>query len=251
MNQSDIIAYCNQLLDIVNHRDYCPNGLQVEGDNRRVQKIAIGVSISLELIEKAIHCNADLIITHHGMIWDKDPRTINGPFRKKIKLLLDNGIATASYHLPLDYHSQLGNNVQLAEILELTDIQLLPEHLDYAEAVIGTTSQVTIEDFQDLLRRKLDRPPVVLPFGKKKISKVVIITGGAQNYFMTAVENGADCFVTGEISEKNYGMSQEYGVHFVSAGHYATERYGILALGKHLRKEFQIDCEFIEIANPI
>ncbi len=251
MTQSEIISYCNQLLDIAVHRDFCPNGMQVEGDGREVKKIAIGVSITLEFIEKAINANADLIITHHGFIWDKDPRVITGPFRNKIKLLLENGLAAASYHLPLDYHPELGNNVQLAKVLELSEIKTIPENADYAEAIIGKTDKSTIDDFSSFLSRKLGRSPVVLPFGKKQISKVVIITGGAQNYFMTAIESEADCFVTGEASEKNYAMSQEFGVHFIGAGHYATEKYGILALGEHLADKFSIDFEYIEINNPI
>ncbi|MBU2514156.1 Nif3-like dinuclear metal center hexameric protein [bacterium] len=251
MKQAEIINYCNQLLDIAVHKDFCPNGLQVEGDQREVKRIAIGVSITLELIEKAIKDSADMIITHHGMIWDKDPRIISGPFRKKIKLLLDNGLAAAAYHLPLDYHLELGNNVQLARVLQLSDIKTIPENADFAEAIIGKTVESSIEDFSDFVSEQLIRPPIVLPFGKKRISKVVIITGGAQNYFMTAVENGADCFITGEASEKNYAMSQEYGVHFISAGHYATEKYGILALGEHLSEKFGIDSNFIEIDNPI
>ncbi len=251
MNQNKIIEYCNNLLNISTIKDFCPNGLQVEGDNREVKKIALGVSISYKFILKAIDLSADLIITHHGMIWDKDSRRITGPYRKKISKLFNYGIASAGYHLPLDFHPKLGNNIQLAEHLELADIKLLFNSDNLAEAVIGYSTRKTIDQFSQLIESKLDRKPLVLPFGRKEISKVVIMTGGAQNCFLTAVEAGADCFLTGEVSEKNHAMSQEYEINYISAGHYATEKYGILALGRHLQEKFGIDFEFVDIENPI
>jgi dinuclear metal center YbgI/SA1388 family protein len=251
MRQNDVVAYCNQLLNISSLKDFCPNGMQVEGDNREVKKIALGVSISLEFIEKAIELNADLILTHHGLIWDKDSRRIQGPIRKKLKALFESGIAAGTYHLPLDFHPELGNNVQLAKVLELSDVEMLSTVPDRAEAVLGTIPCNTISEFSDLIEQKLQRKPLILPFGRKEVSRVVIITGGAQGYYLTAVENGADCFLTGEASEKNYGMAQEYEQHFISAGHYATEKWGILALGEHLKNGHDIPFEFIEIENPL
>ena len=251
MKQNELVSYCDQLLKISSIRDYCPNGMQVEGDNREVKKIALGVSISLEFINKAIDLGADMIFTHHGIIWDKDSRRIEGPFRKKVKALLDAGIAAAAYHLPLDFHPELGNNVQLAKLLELIDIELLSPVPEQAEAVMGTIPCKTITEFSELIEKKMRRKPLILPFGNDEVSKVVIITGGAQGYYLTAVENGADCFLTGEASEKNYGMAQEYEQHFISAGHYATEKWGILALGEHLEKKHGIPFEFIEIDNPL
>jgi dinuclear metal center YbgI/SA1388 family protein len=251
MEQHQVIAYCDELLKISTIKDYCPNGLQVEGDNRSVHTIALGVSISLEFIEKAIGIGADLILTHHGMIWDKNSRRITGPFRKKLAALFESGIAAAAYHLPLDFHPRLGNNIQLANCLELKEIEPITTVEDQVEAVMGKTDHKTITEFAALVERKLNRKPLVLPFGKDPISKVVVMTGGAQGYYLTAVDNGANCFLTGEVSEMNYTMSQEYELHFISAGHYATEKFGILALGSHLRNEFDIPCEFIEIDNPL
>lgn len=251
MKQSELIKYCDVLLNITAVKDYCPNGLQVEGDNRLVKKVALGVSVSLEFIEKAVAKGCDLILTHHGMIWDRDSRVIQGPFKKKIALLLESGIAAAAYHLPLDFHHTFGNNVQLANLLGLKEIESIPQDSDFAEAVIGDTKQKNISDFAAHIEKKLDRKPLVLSFGNQEIQKAVVITGGAQNYFMTAVDEGADCFITGEVSEKNYTLSQEYGVHFISAGHYATEKWGIKALGAHLHEKFKVKCEFIDIDNPI
>ena len=251
MNQSEIIKQCNELLKIENVKDYCPNGLQIEGDNRQVRKVAIGVSISLEFIEKAVKADADLIITHHGLIWDKDKHIIRGPLKQKIHLLLNQGIAAAAYHLPLDFHPELGNNMQLAIKIGLKDLRPFAQTPKYAEGVMGTTSLKTIDAFTQHVEKVLKRPPLTLPYGPENIKHVAIVTGGAQGYFLEAIEAGADCFLTGEISEQNFAMSREYGVHFVSAGHYATETFGIQALGRHLEEHSQLNVDYIDIPNPI
>ena len=251
MNQSEIIEYCDQLLDITKFKDYCPNGLQIEGDHRQVQKITIGVSISLEFIDKAIKSDSDLIITHHGLIWDKDERIIRGPMRQKIQRLLNHGIAAAAYHLPLDFHPELGNNAQLAMKLDLKNLIPFAETGSYAEGIIGETTISSIDAFSEHVAQVLNRKPTTLPYGPDKIKKVAIVTGGAQGYFLDAIEAGADCFITGEISERNFTMSREYGVHFISAGHYSTEIFGIQALGDHLTNQFDLRTEYIDIPNPI
>ncbi|MBU3916558.1 Nif3-like dinuclear metal center hexameric protein, partial [bacterium] len=194
---------------------------------------------------------SDLIITHHGLLWNKDDRRIQGPFREKIQLLLANGIAAAAYHLPLDFHSEIGNNVQLAKKLGLTDLEEFSQTGTYAEAIMGKTEETTIDTFSIVVEKALRRKPTVFPFGNDKIRKIAIITGAAQDFFTKAVDNGADCFLTGEVSEKNYSMSKEYHVHFISAGHYATEKFGIQKLGEKLETEFDVRCEFIDIPNPV
>lgn len=251
MNQQEIIRYCNDFLCIENFRDYCPNGLQVEGDNREVKKIATGVSLSEELIDHAIKQNADMIICHHGLIWNNDNRVVQGPYRRKLQKLLLKGIAASAYHLPLDFHPVLGNNIQLAQKLGLKNIIGFSETPKYAEGVIGELPPVTIEELGLIIEKTLGRKPTVLPFGASDISKVAIVTGGAQGQFEKAIQSGADCFITGEVSEKNYGMSQEYGVHFISAGHYATEKFGIQALGQHLTEQLNVMCQFTAFSNPI
>ena len=251
MNQKEVIDYINDFLSIEKFHDHGPDGLQVEGDNREVKKICLGVSVSEELIQKAIEIESDLILTHHGMIWDKDPRIVQGPLRRKLKLLLDNGIAAAAYHFPLDFHPVLGNNAQLAQKLELSDIRPFTVIANCGEGVIGNTSLGHINELSDFIEKVLGRRPMVLPFGPLSISKVAILTGGAQSHFLKAIEAGADCYITGEVSEPNYTMSKEYRVHFVSAGHYATERFGIKALGLHVSGQLGIRCDYLEIDNPV
>jgi dinuclear metal center YbgI/SA1388 family protein len=251
MNQKEIIEYVNDLLVIENIKDFGPNGLQVEGDNREVTKICFAVSITEEVIEKSLAVNADLIITHHGMFWDKDPRIIQGPMKRKLKLLLTSGVATAAYHLPLDFHAGLGNNYQLAKKLQLLNLENFAETPKYAEGVMGETDSISIEELSKKVEKLLGRTPIVLPFGQDKIKKVAVVTGGAQSYFIKAIEAGADCYITGEISEWVYTMSQEYGVHYISAGHYATEKFGLQALAKHMSSQLSIQYDFIKTENPI
>ncbi len=251
MNQIEIITFCNELLAIDDFKDYCPNGLQVEGDNRQVKHVATGVSISLELIEKAIQADADLIITHHGLIWDNAERIIRGPMKQKLRLLLDSGIAAAAYHLPLDFHPEIGNNVQLAARIGLLDLQPFAHIGKVAQGIMGTTTLKSIDALATKVSTLLEREPQILPYGPDVIEKVAIVTGGAQSYFQDAIEAGADCFITGEISEQNFTMSREYGVHFISAGHYSTETFGIQALGERLESSCQLESHFIPILNPI
>jgi len=251
MKQQALINQCNEWLRIGDFNDYCPNGLQVAGDDREVRKIALGVSISEELIALAIKQQADLILTHHGLFWNKDSRVIQGPMQRKLKLLLGSGIASAAYHLPLDFHATLGNNLRLAEELGLQQIQGILNTPKYAEGMMGTTDLENIEALGERIETVLHRKPLLIPYGPKLIKKVAIVTGGAQGYFLQAIEAGADCFITGEASEQNYSMSKEYGVHFISAGHYQTERFGIQALGAKITQEFGIACEFMDFPNPI
>ncbi|MBT4290221.1 MAG: Nif3-like dinuclear metal center hexameric protein [Deltaproteobacteria bacterium] len=251
MNQKEIVEYVNDLLVIENIKDFGPNGLQVEGDNREVKQICFAVSMTEEVIQKSIEKKADLIITHHGLFWDKDPRVVKGPMKRKLKLLLESGIASAAYHLPLDFHSGLGNNYQLAKKLKLKNLENFAETPKYAEGILGELDAISIEKLSQKVEELLDRKPVVLPFGPEKINKIAIITGGAQSYFIKAIEAGADCYITGEISEWVYTLSQEYGVHYISAGHYATEKFGLQALAKHMSSQLSIQHDFINIENPI
>lgn len=251
MKQSQVINYCNERLNIADFKDYCANGLQLEGDEREVKKIALGVTITVELIEKAIEIDADLILVHHGLFWDRDPHVIKGPLRKRLKLLFDAGLAVAGYHLPLDFHETLGNNIQLANLLGLKETEGILNTPRYSEGMMGNTKFSDIESFSNHLEQILGRKPLVLPYGPKKLQKVAIVSGGAQGYFPRAIEEGADCFITGEASEQNFSMSKEHGVHFISAGHYHTEQFGIQALGNDITQQLGIPCEFLRFPNPI
>ncbi|OGG94750.1 MAG: Nif3-like dinuclear metal center hexameric protein [Candidatus Lambdaproteobacteria bacterium RIFOXYD12_FULL_49_8] len=251
MKQIEVIEALDQKLEIERFADYGPNGLQVEGDGREVKQVALGVSLSLELIEVAAQNRADLIITHHGILWDgQDPR-IQGPFAKKLKLLLANGMAAASYHLPLDFHPELGNNIGLARLLGLEEIEFILPKADYHIGVMGRPRQGGIEKLSSQIEKALGRTPQVLAFGPQVIKRLAIVSGGAQKSFIKVVQAGADAFLTGEASEQNYAEAQELGAHYIAAGHYATERLGILALENWLEEELGLDCLMIESENPL
>ena len=252
MNQYELIHFCDTLLQSRSFKDYCPNGLQVEG-SRKIKKIILGVSICEELIDLAIQQKGDMILTHHGLFWDKQENRILGAMKKKLTKLINAGIACAAYHLPLDFHDTIGNNFQLAKKLGLKKIISLPPEGkgDQKVGILGEVRKQTIEAFTKVVATELSREPFVLPYGPKIIQKVAITTGGGQGYFPDMVHFGADCFITGEVSEYNYSQSRELQSHFIAAGHYATEKYGVLALGRELEKKFGVQTLFIDIENPI
>ena len=252
MNQTQLVERINQKLAIDTVPDhYCPNGLQVEGDGRLVKKVALAVSIGLEVIEQANHWGAELLVTHHGLFWKHQSQTVTGPMAKKLKALLGTGLASASYHLPLDFHPELGNNIQLAKLLGLTEIRFLAPKGEINSMVMGRPAQSTIEALGAQSEALLGAKPLVLNFGPQKIERLVICSGGAQSGFVPAIALGAQAYLTGEASEYVFGEAKENGVHYLAAGHYKTERLGILALGDWLAQEFKLDCRFFEVENPI
>lgn len=246
---TQLTSHLNELLKPSRFDDYCPNGLQVEG-SIAVNKIVTGVTASQELIESAINREADALLVHHGYFWRGEPAVITGMKRKRIQLLLENNISLLAYHLPLDAHLELGNNVQLAKILgwhpEPVDkkhpIPLVRSAI-LENAIDGTSLSQHIES-------SLARKPLHIT-ADREIKKVAWCTGAAQSYFVDALELGADAFISGEISEATTHIAREHNVHYFSAGHHATERYGVKALGEHLAEKFDINIEFVDIDNPV
>lgn len=250
MQANQIINFINQYLEIQLYRDFCPNGLQVEG-KKNIQKIALGVSATEEFIQKAIEEKCDLLIVHHGLFWNKDSRVIKGHTKKRLKLLLDNDINLVAYHLPLDYHQEVGNNVQLAKRLGFENIMKYGSSKPFGLGISGTFKG-DVGKLKDKIELVLERTPYVLEHGNKEsFSKVGIITGGAQGYFLDSVNEGVDCFITGEMSEFNDSLSKEYNVPFIAAGHYHTEMFGVQALGKKITEKFNIPNIFLKTNNYI
>ena len=230
--------------------DYAPNGLQVEG-RKQIQKIVTGVTATLPLIEKAIELNADAILVHHGYFWKSETPCIRGMKGKRIKTLLVNDINLYGYHLPLDVHPELGNNAKLAQLLGISDLQPL-ENSSTSIPVWGTLKEpVTAEEFAQRIEQVLQRKPLICTEnGPHLIRKIGICTGGGQGYIDLAAAQGCDAFITGEVSEQTIHSAREQGIHFFAAGHHATERYGIKALGEWLAAEYGLDVEFKDIDNP-
>lgn len=245
INLKKLNLYVNNYLDINSFTDYCPNGLQVEG-RKKINKIVSGVSANLALIEKAIKEKADAIFVHHGIFWKNEPQTITAAKRAKIALLIENNINLFAYHIPLDAHSKIGNNAQLAKILAIKNPKAVKDSLIW----IGNINH-TVDDFSKIIDEKLQRKPLVVGNTNKIIKNIAWCSGAAQSFISQAISLEVDAYISGEISEQTPAIALENNLTFFSAGHHATERYGIMALCQHLSKEFDLIHKYIEIQNYV
>jgi len=250
MHRDTLISFLNDYLQVDQFNDDCPNGLQVEG-NATIKKIVTGVSASVRLFEEAIKQRADAIIVHHGIIWNFARPLYRGGYKERVRLLLENQINLLAYHLPLDAHQKIGNNARLASLLELQNMSTFGQYKGQLIGVKGETGGIEKQSFFTRIRDIVKRDPLVFDYGPEVINTVGIVSGGAQKDISQAVAAGLDLFLTGEVSEHNLWYAQEEGIHFVSAGHYATEKFGVLALGDLLENEFKISTAFIDIPNPV
>lgn len=248
MQLTELSDYIGRLLEVSRFRDYCPNGIQVEG-RPDILRIATGVTASQRLLEAATAWQADAIIVHHGYFWKNEEATVTGIKKRRIQHLLQHDVSLLAYHLPLDAHAELGNNAQLAKRLGLIASGRFGEQ-DIAWSGELQQSQ-TLHQFAALITQSLQRPPLVIGDGKRTLRKIAWCSGAAQSYFEQAVELGVDAFLTGEISEQNVHVAEETGVAFIAAGHHASERYGVQALGAHLTQQFKIEHRFFDMDNPV
>lgn len=248
---SELVTYCNNLLNCGAYQDYSPNGLQVEG-RKQVQLVVTGVTASQALIQAAAAAGADMLLVHHGYFWRGEAPTITGLKQRRIRALLEHEINLVAYHLPLDAHAKYGNNVQLAELLGWRIEGGLEPNNPYSIGLHGELEEaVSGEQLAGQLETGLGRKPLFIAGHDRPVRRIAWCTGGAQGYFEKAVALGVDAFITGEVSEQTYHIARECGVHFYAAGHHATERYGVKALGEHLAERFAIEHRFIDIDNPV
>ena len=240
--------YSGQLLEVGRFRDYCPNGLQVEG-RPEVRRLVTGVSASLDLLQRAVAADADAVLVHHGYFWkNEDPRVV-GVKRARLELLLRHGISLLAYHLPLDAHPEFGNNAQLAGRLGF-DID--GWFGDQNVGCHGVLPQVeSAAALADRVAAVLGRTPLMLGDPDREIRRIAWCSGAAQGYLEDAVRLGADAYLTGEVSEQTFHLARETGVVFLAAGHHATERYGVQALGEHLAARFGLEHSFVDQDNPV
>lgn len=246
--REDLRAYLDTFLDAARFRDYCPNGLQVEG-RERVQRIVCGVTASLALIEAAIARGADALLVHHGWFWKAEDGRVTGFRKRRMASVLAHDINLFAYHLPLDAHAEIGNNAQLASLMGWSvEGRFGEQDIGFVGAL---SAPATVADLGQDIQRRLGRTPLLVGDAAQRVSRIAWCSGGAQGYFEAALATGAEVFISGEISEQTTHLAQETGMAYIAAGHHATERFGVKALGVHLAEKFCIECEFVDIDNPV
>ena len=248
MKREELVSYLDRLLEPTKFKDYCPNGLQVEGRGE-VGRIVAGVTASQALLDAAVARGADAVLVHHGYFWKGDDGRVTGIRRQRLGTLINHDINLLAYHLPLDAHPEFGNNAQLA-----LGLDWLPE-ARFGEqdiAWLGTLAEpADLATVSGNVERLLGRVPLVIGEAGWPVRRIAWCSGGAQGYFEQAIALGVDAYVSGEISEQTVHLARESGVAYIAAGHHATERGGVQALAAHLSEKFGLDCEFVDIENPV
>lgn len=211
-----------------------------------------GVSACLELFERARQREADAVLVHHGLFWQGSPRTLIGLQRDRVAAIIRADLNLLAYHLPLDRHPEVGNNAVAARLLQLRDLEAFGDH-DGASLGFRGSFEAPIA-LSDLLERCTDvfgQRPLCFAEGPQRISSLGIISGGAEKSFHEAISLGLDAFLTGEATEWVMNVARESQTHYIAAGHYATERLGVQALGRHIAEEFGVEVWFEDIPNPV
>jgi dinuclear metal center YbgI/SA1388 family protein len=250
--RDEVIAFCDELLDVDSFDDYGPNGLQVPGVPE-VSRIATGVTANRETLERGVASGAQLVLTHHGLIRGDGPAPLSVPMASRLRTLLCADCSLAAYHLPLDAHPEIGNNALLRDALGLEpDERPFGEAKGSAVGLIGRASEpIEIGELRSRLAEAVGQEPLVFDAGPERISSVGIVTGAGGFALHEAGPMGLDALVTGEPSEPVMGEAREYGVHFLAGGHYATETSGIRRLGELVADRFSIEHEFVDVPNPV
>ncbi|MGB1297966.1 MAG: Nif3-like dinuclear metal center hexameric protein [Psychrobium sp.] len=250
VSRNELMAFLEKTLEPHKIKDFCPNGLQVEGA-MDIKKIVTGVTASQALVDAAIETGADALLVHHGYFWKGENQTITSLKKNRIKSLLMADINLIAYHLPLDIHPTLGNNAQLAQRFGISNIQGLESGNPVSVAVKGEFSTpITVAELGRRIGQSLTRDVLVEGKADKEVRTVAWCSGGGQSFIEMAGEQGIDAFISGEVSEQTIHLAREYDIAFFAAGHHATERYGAKALGEFVADNLDVDVEFIDIDNP-
>ena len=246
-----ILEYLDDLLDARAFEDYCPNGLQVPGADE-VGLVVTGVSAHRELFERAADAGAQLVLCHHGIFWNSQPRHLTRPLRERLKLLLGRDISLAAYHLPLDAHPEVGNNALICQGLGLERAEQFAAYKGRTIGFVGRAPEaISFAELQDRCERLFGRAPFAWQAGPDRVRSVGVVSGGGASYFGEAADRGLDAFLTGEPAEPAMAEAREAGVHFLAAGHYATETLGVRRLGELLAERFGVDHRFVDVPNPV
>lgn len=248
MQLKALSAHLDELLEPTRFKDYCPNGLQVEG-RTEVTRVLCGVTACQALLEHAVDGRFDAIFVHHGYFWRGEDGRVTGIRKRRLATLLANDISLLAYHLPLDAHPELGNNAQLGALAGWVG------EGRFGDQCLGWIGRPLAEQSASRLAGELEaclnRRPMLIGDPDRVVRRVAWCTGGAQSYFDEAIEAGADLFVSGEVSEQTAHLARESGVPYIAAGHHATERYGARAISAYLGEHLGLEAKFVDIDNPV
>jgi len=250
---ANLLAYLDELLEPAAFSDYGPNGLQVPGPDE-IATVVTGVSASAELFERAAEHGADLVLVHHGLFWNGAPLALTPSAKRRLQLLFDNDMALAAYHLPLDGHPEVGNNALLASALGCARQEPFALHKGRPIGVgghFGDGDAIAAPELVERVRELTGQAPLAFLDGPERVRSIAIVSGAGADYLGDAVAAGYDAFLTGEPAERVMTHAREEGIHFVAAGHYATETLGVRRLGELLADRFGVTQIFVDVPNPI
>ena len=245
-SRDDIVAFCDQTLDVGSYPDYGPIGVQVTGADE-VTKVVCGVSASRELFERAAEAGAQMVLVHHGLFWERDTRVVGPVLRERLRALFEANLSLVTYHLALDAHPELGNNAVLCRELGVERERPFVD-VGWGGALREPSS---VDDFSARVERLVGRTPLVFSYGPEQVGRAAICSGGAARHLADAIDEGYDLFMTGEAAEPTKHLAKEAGIHFVAGGHYATETRGVQALAGAIAERFSVEWEFVDLPNPV
>jgi dinuclear metal center YbgI/SA1388 family protein len=250
--RDEIVQYLNDYLQIGKFRDYGPNGMQVIG-RAEVRRVGLGVSANLECFRLAAERQADMLLVHHGLFWENMPREIGAMMKARLMLLFEHDMSLLAYHLPLDGHAEMGNNVLWLRRLGFPVMEVvLGGSRGMPIGAIGTSATgLDLGDVIEQIRQETGVAPLVYACGPQKVLRMGVVTGGGQGYLLEAIARGCDTFLTGEVGEPTQGIAQEEGVNFIAAGHYNSEKIGVQALGALLQEQFGVETFFCDVPNNV
>ena len=250
-NRDDVVQLLNEWLEPDRFKDYCPNGLQVEGRSD-VRRVVSGVTACQAFLDQAVAAGADMLLVHHGYFWRGEDLRIRGMRRQRLATLFAHDLSLVAYHLPLDAHPVMGNNAQLAKVLDFEEVAPAGEAGESGLLWTGTLAEpMAPEQFSAYLGERLHRAPLHVGTGSSEIRSLAWCTGAAQGFIDQAIALGVDAYISGEISEPTVHSARENAIHYFAAGHHATERYGVQAVGEKLQEEMGIEHLFIDVPNPV